>query len=215
MSYRRCDEVSSASCALVSKTAIVPLQSRVARGAGFGKAILDVYLCRSVRSGGMRDIRDSRSRDRSSGAGCHDARADTIRITGSADGSSNAGLRDARARNRDPDRQTGRRCLHRGAIPRLTERDGLGSGLDRAEQLLHDRRHIQERSELSARSRPQDRGRRRRCQLELDGRREHHLRNLADRRDLRRRTRTRDLRRPVEGRAEELGISLITRSGDP
>jgi hypothetical protein len=110
------------------------------------------------------------------------------------------GTRDRGARDGRSNREAAGRQLHFGPVTRVPQRDGIGDRLNGTEHLLLYHGHLQERPELRARPRPEDLKRRGRCKLVLEHRPINDARDLADRRDVRRRERTRDLRRSVEAR---------------
>ncbi len=164
----------------------------------------------------MRDSRHSRRRHRSGHASDRNTSTDAARYgsrygrarlddritcnssdTGGDAGTRHTGARDGGRRDGGSDREAGRRCLHLGAISRLSQWDRFGRRLDRAKHLLQHRGDVQKRPELRAGSGSEDIGRSGSCELDLEYRRSHNAGDMADRRDLRQRSRARDLRRPV------------------
>lgn len=124
-------------------------------------------------------------------------------------GARHAGAGNARARDGRADRESCGRCPHFGPISGLAQRNRTRNCLNGAEYVLRHQGHIQERPERSARPRPESLERGGCCQLDLEHRSVDNARNLADRRDLRRRERTRNVRRAVaiERETGQAGIS--------
>ena len=122
----------------------------------------------------------------------------STRHAGATDGGAgHSGARNTGSCDGGPDHEARGGRLHFGPVTRVAQRDRIGDGVDGAEHLLRDHGHVQEWPELCARSRSENVERRGTRELVLDYRPIHDARYVADRCDVRRRKRARDLRRSV------------------